>query len=443
MYKLSIITAIGKLNDYNQFIDRYIQNILEQTIFDQSEIIIVYMQWHKKFDQLKKYTNIQFIHETDGNGMYNAWNIGLKHATGIYVTNWNIDDIRYIDANERKCNILQESPDIDLVYNYYIVSDDIKETYNNFNYNKHRTVNAYPDNAHEYVHSCCMNGPDPIWRLNIHKDVGYFDYQQYPSIADWDMWIRMAENGCKFKLIPEPLCLFFESPNSVSNKHNKIRDEIEKPRLYKQYESGFSKQSPVTWKQLNLQQNKKLSILILSMNRRKQYLDRLLNIIEPQKTNDVEVLTNIDDGEKSIGTKRNELLKQSGGDYICFVDDDDMVSADYIEKILTALESKPDCVGIHLLHKEDGILRGLTYHSLKYDTWWDEVNNENSNLKNYYRNPNHLNPVRRDYALQTGFPEINNGEDKWYSQNILKFLKTEEYIETPIYEYLVRTNKEC
>ena len=146
MYKLSIITAIGKLNDYNQFIDRYIQNILEQTIFDQSEIIIVYMQWHEKFDQLKKYTNIKFIHETDGNGMYNAWNIGLKHATGIYVTNWNIDDIRYIDANERKCNILQESPDIDLVYNYYIVSDDIKETYNNFNYNKHRTVNAYPDN---------------------------------------------------------------------------------------------------------------------------------------------------------------------------------------------------------------------------------------------------------------------------------------------------------
>lgn len=443
MYILSIITAIGKLNDYDIFIDRYIKNVLQQTIFDRSELIIVYMEWHEKFNELQKYNNVKFIHETVGKGMYNAWNIGLKHATGKYVTNWNIDDIRYIDANERKCNILEKSPNIDLVYNYYIVSNDINETYDNFNYDKHRTVNAYPDNAHEYVHQCCMNGPDPIWRLNIHKDIGYFDYQQYPSIADWEMWIRMANNGSKFKLIPEPLCLFFESPNSVSNKHHKIREEIEKPRLYNQYKQGFEKQYPITWNELKIQQNKKLSVLILSMNRRKKYLDRLLSVLNPQLNDDVEVLTNIDNGEKSIGTKRNELLKQSQGDYVCFIDDDDIISNDYIEKILSALKSGPDCVGIHLLHKEDGVLRGLTYHSLKYDTWWDEPNQTNLTLKNYYRNPNHLNPVKRDYAIQIGFPEINNGEDKWYSQNILKFLKTEEYIETPIYEYLVRTNKEC
>jgi hypothetical protein len=88
-------------------------------------------------------------------------------------------------------------------------------------------------------------------------------------------------------------------------------------------------------------------------------------------------------------------------------------------------------------------LRGLTYHSLKYTHWYDEINNENPNLRNYYRNPNHLNPVKREYALAVKFPEINVGEDKDYSYKIKQFLKTESYIEKPLYHYLVRTKKEC
>lgn len=437
----TVITAIGKLDHYNEFLSRYYENIQKQTIFEQLEVIIVYMEWHPIFDEMSKNKNFKFILDDNGKGMYNAWNIGIEHASTPYITNWNIDDLRFYNNIELKFDILEKNSDIDLVYNWYVSSNDINETYENFNLKIPRKVNAYPDNANEYVYQCCMCGPDPMWRKSIHEKIGVFDLE-YPSIADWEMWIRMSNNGYKFKLIPEVLCIFFENLNSVSNRSDKIREQLEKPKLYNQYnrfQSPKISEIPI----IPISESKKLSILILSLNRRKHYLNKLMNILSPQKRDDIEILTNIDNGEKSIGQKRNELLKQSSGDYICFIDDDDIVSSDYIEKILNALESKPDCVGIHLLHKEDGILRGLTYHSLKYDTWWDEINNENSNLKNYYRNPNHLNPVRREYALQTGFPEINNGEDKWYSQNILKFLKTEEYIETPIYEYLVRTNKEC
>ena len=117
-------------------------------------------------------------------------------------------------------------------------------------------------------------------------------------------------------------------------------------------------------------------------------------------------------------------------------------SEDYVELVLKAIEDKPDVVGIHLLHFEDGVHKGLTYHSLKYDHWWDEVNKDNPQLKNYYRNPNHLNPVRKEYAVRTMFPEINMGEDKHYSMSILKHLKTESYIPSPIYTYLFRTRKE-
>ena len=442
MYKTSIITAIGKLSHYEEFIPRYIKNVTSQTIFNECELVIVYMEWHDLFENLAKYPNVKFILDDQGKGMYNAWNLGIKNSTGKYVTNWNVDDLRFDNNIELKSNILDKDPELSLVYNYYTVSNDIEESFTNFNY-KGKTVDAYPDEAHKYAYQCCMCGPDPLWRREIHEHIGYFDYKNYPSIADWEMWIRMASKGYKFKLIPEILCLFFESPNSVSNKSANIREQEEKPRLYQQYLEGFTNQKQTPWSKVSISPDKKLSILILSLGRRSHYLDRLKSILEPQVNDNVEILYNIDNGEKSIGTKRNELLQQACGDYICFIDDDDIVSNDYIDNILKATESDPDVIGIHLLHKEDNILKGLTYHSLKYDRWWDEPNKDNPSLKNYYRNPNHLNPVKREYALQVGFPEINNGEDKWYSQNILKFLKTEEYIETPIYEYLVRLRKEC
>lgn len=187
--------------------------------------------------------------------------------------------------------------------------------------------------------------------------------------------------------------------------------------------------------------SKRLSILIPTLSNRSHYLERLLEILNPQADSSIEILIQKDDGEKSIGEKRNILLDKATGDYIAFVDDDDLVSNDYCPKIITALESEPDVVGIHLHHYEDFNLRGLTYHSLRYDSWWQEQNKEDPSLTNYYRNPNHLNPVKREYALVTKFPLISMAEDKDYSRRLLTHLKTEEYIEDPIYFYLFRTNK--
>jgi len=187
----------------------------------------------------------------------------------------------------------------------------------------------------------------------------------------------------------------------------------------------------------------KLSILICTLKNRQDYAKRLRECLYPQVENvsdQVEVLWAEDEGQQSIGHKRNELLKRAKGDYIAFVDDDDLLSDDYVARILSALESEPDCVGMHLLHFNDGVLGGLTYHSLRY-TSWHESRETTLGMMRYYRNPNHLNPVKRDLALQVMFPEISMGEDKDYSTRLLPLLKTEEYIVEPIYYYLFRRNK--
>lgn len=185
------------------------------------------------------------------------------------------------------------------------------------------------------------------------------------------------------------------------------------------------------------------SILVCSLENRKDFLQRLMSILSPQveEYKDlVEVLVETDNGEASIGSKRNTLLDKAQGEYVAFVDDDDIVSSDYVSKIVEALESKPDAVGMHLLHFNDGHFAGLTYHSLKYRSWF-ENQDKSTGLMRYYRNPNHLNPVKREHALKTKFPEISMGEDKDYSSRILPHLETEEYVTEPIYYYLFRSNK--
>lgn len=165
-------------------------------------------------------------------------------------------------------------------------------------------------------------------------------------------------------------------------------------------------------------------------------LARLRAVLDPQITDEVEVLVNSDSGEMSIGDKRNALLKAATGDYVAFVDDDDLVRTTYVKQILAALSTNPDCVGIEGVMTINGNLQQgrLFIHSLRYRSWFEKDGV-------YYRNPNHLSPVKRELALQVGFPAINHGEDHDYSKRLLALLNTEVYINGPIYHYDYREIK--
>lgn len=183
----------------------------------------------------------------------------------------------------------------------------------------------------------------------------------------------------------------------------------------------------------------KLSILICSLTKRKALLERLLSTLCPQVNKyekDIEVLIREDNGQIPIGQKRNQLISEAKGQFICFIDDDDLVSDDYIEQIMNALKGDPDVVGIIGVMTTNGRNCKTFIHSLQYDHWFEKDGI-------YYRNNNHLNPVKIEYARQCRFPEINKGEDHDYSKQLYELLKgkKEIYIDNPIYFYDFRSSK--
>ncbi len=185
----------------------------------------------------------------------------------------------------------------------------------------------------------------------------------------------------------------------------------------------------------------KLSILTCCLEGREPFLDRLMRCLQPQLSehDDVELHTHIDDGELSIGAKRNALLKKAAGDYIAFVDDDDLVAPDYVSSVLSAIESGPDVIGFPLLMSTDSTYVEYGFVSRVFGSWFDLPDPFKPGRQAFFACANHLNPVRRDLALSVRFPPIGQKEDLSYSFRLRERLASEVYLESPMYYYLRRT----
>ena len=173
----------------------------------------------------------------------------------------------------------------------------------------------------------------------------------------------------------------------------------------------------------------RLSILIAHLNSREYYFKRILSLLEYQLTSSVEVVVISDNGEMSTGEKQQKLLEKAMGDYVCYVDEDDVIPSYYVAEILKAIDSNPDCVAINGVVTLDEKQPHPFYHSITIDEWY-------TNDKGHFRHPNHINPVKRKLALQAGFESLRQGADHGYSLRLKPLLKTETIIEKCMYYYL-------
>lgn len=182
---------------------------------------------------------------------------------------------------------------------------------------------------------------------------------------------------------------------------------------------------------------KKWSILIATVFERSDELVRLLNVLIPQVVrygDKVELLISSDDRKKPIGEKRKELIEKARGEYVSFIDDDDMVPENYVSSILPLLDGT-DYVGFKVQLFIDGRRQKLTTHSLRYEGASEDGNG-------YYRDISHLNPIRRDIALKGEFSGGNKEDNRWANslreQNLVQ---SENFLDEVMYFYHFDTKR--
>jgi glycosyltransferase involved in cell wall biosynthesis len=182
----------------------------------------------------------------------------------------------------------------------------------------------------------------------------------------------------------------------------------------------------------------KLSILICTVpSRINSYLPVIINElnrqIEETGIKDIEIIYLGDNKKRSVGHKRNDLIRIAQGEYVCFIDDDDKVSPDFVKKIIPYLSCSADVICFKVECSLNGSLGKPVFYNKDFacDTNYTD---------RYERLPNHLMVVAKSIVLQVMFKDISFGEDNDYAIRLKPLLKNQILIDEVLYYYIFSQN---
>ena len=146
----------------------------------------------------------------------------------------------------------------------------------------------------------------------------------------------------------------------------------------------------------------------------------------------VEVFCFLDNRKSNLSEKRNVVIEKAKGRFISFVDDDDWVEPDYVERILAEIVKEPeaDCVVF------DVLVQGYTKEPklCKYDVAFQHGEDE----KAYYRKPNHVMAYRTEISRRHGYKKELSAisEDTEWAERASKDIKKQVRVDKALYHYL-------
>lgn len=167
--------------------------------------------------------------------------------------------------------------------------------------------------------------------------------------------------------------------------------------------------------------NMTLSILIPTVPSRKKLVQKLLTKLEKQIEgyDDIQILCLYDNKSVSTGAKRNKLVSIADSAYICFIDDDDDISDDYISEIYPlAKEYKHDIISFNIMYTDD-VGGDKLYDFTEYP-------------------PTHVHLRKRENLVHP-FPDIQTGEDRDWMLTNSPFFNDIYHIPKTLYTYRFST----
>lgn len=237
---MTTVSAIISLYNAERFLRGRLDDLLAQTLYAQKRLEIIAIisgsQQHEARilrEYLRKGARIRVI-TTLREGIYSAWNRGIRLATGDYITNANADDRLHPQALAGLAWALDHNPAVGVVYADSHVTAQSNATMTRFQPSARA---PYTSGALEWsafstrklAQTCCI-GHYPMWRKSIHEKIGYFD-ESYLLAGDYEFWLRCAANGIQFRHYARRMGLFYYADNATTVNQQQSDYEARRAQL--------------------------------------------------------------------------------------------------------------------------------------------------------------------------------------------------------------------
>ena len=219
------------------FLDQSLQSIAVNSLQPSKIILIkdghipielenVIAEWQTKLP-------LKVIGYSENKGLAYALNYGLKFVETELVARMDSDDICYPDRFEKQVIEFFKDNELSLLSGYI----------DEFNDNPNKIVSTrvvpleYPEIKEYLKKRNAFNHMAVMFKKTAVIESG--NYQQVPYFEDYDLWIRMIQNGCKAKNIPEKLVKARIGNDMIGRRHGLAYAKHELFFLKRQLKSGF------------------------------------------------------------------------------------------------------------------------------------------------------------------------------------------------------------
>jgi glycosyltransferase involved in cell wall biosynthesis len=229
MPRVSIMTTFI---DAEKYIDRFLETVTSQTIFEDVDLIIYDAGSTGKEQQVigeycQKYSNIQYIRDETRIGSSDAFNKMMEMSENDFIGMISIDDRPTPDYAEKLRKYLMFS-EVDLVYgdcvNVYDPNEEINEQFYTDN-------NLYEHSLNDFSRENMIKslpGPMPMFRKSMIQRSGGFN-TSLKHANDWELWLRCVRDGSVFYKVDCRVGQYYFNPDGVTTSqntfHSKIKEE--------------------------------------------------------------------------------------------------------------------------------------------------------------------------------------------------------------------------
>ena len=240
--KKYLVSAIVSTYSAERFLRGKLEDLEAQTIAPELEIIVIDSASPQNERAVveefqARYDNIRYLRTEQRETVYQAWNRGIRMATGEFVTNANTDDRLKKDAYATLVRALREHPECVLAYPDMRIT---REENGTFERHDPYGFRDWPEFDRLNLMELCCVGPFPLWKRSLHDSIGYFD-ERFRSAADYEFWLRAALKY-DFIHVPEFLGLYWLSPETVSRKGD--LPTLEYLEVQKEYRPRYAPLTP-------------------------------------------------------------------------------------------------------------------------------------------------------------------------------------------------------